>query len=308
MKKVINLLLCGLMGGGLFLQAGEVKAQASEEKLGWQLGAQAWTFRTHTFTATLDTIQSIGLKYVQAFPGQKLGGAMEGTMDYKMSAEKRKQVLDLLKSKGIKMVSFGVTGADNESDWRKLFEFAQAMKLQSIAVEPSYKDMPLVSRLADEFKVNVAIHNHPQPTLYWSPDTVLKYTSGLSKRIGVNADIGHWVRAGLDPVESLKKFQGRIFALHFKDLDRKPSDEMLQKLGALPAGSGFTPELIQLLQNGPHDVVWGTGVSRIKEVMAELKRQGYKGPIFAEYEHNWGKNAGEVKESTVYFRKVAQQL
>jgi sugar phosphate isomerase/epimerase len=307
MKKLRRILFCAFTTGVLAYST-DLQAQQPEEKHGWQLGAQAWTFRTHTFAQTLDTISSIGLKYVQAFPTQKIGGGMEGTMDYHMPPEKRKQILDLLKSKGIKMVSYGVTGADNEGDWKKLFEFASSMGLESIAVEPSYKDMPLVSKLADEYKVNVAIHNHPQPTLYWNPDTVLKHISGLSKRIGVNADIGHWVRSGLDPVESMKKFQGRIYALHFKDLDRKPSEEMLKTLSALPAGSGFTRELIQMLQSGPHDVIWGTGVSNIKGVMAELKRQGFKGPVFAEYEYNWGKNAGEVKASAAYFRTVAQTL
>ncbi len=307
MKKSARILFCAVLTA-LLAGSAELKAQAPEEKLDWQLGAQAWTFRTHTFTETLDTIRAIGLKYVQAFPGQKLGGRMEGTMDYKMSAAQRKQVLALLKQKGIKMVSFGVTGADNEADWRKLFEFASAMGLQSVAVEPGYQNMPLVSKLADEFRVNVAIHNHPQPTLYWSPDTVLKYTAGLSKRIGVNADIGHWVRSGLDPVACLKKFEGRIFALHFKDLDRKPSEEMLKTLRSLPAGSGFTKELIEALQTGPHDVIWGTGVSDIRGVMAELKRQHFKGPVFAEYEHNWGKNAGEVKASAAYFRSVVNTL
>ena len=301
-------MLLGCLTAILLLGTNRLLAQAPEEKLGWRLGAQAWTFRTHTFAETLDTIKSIGLKYVQAFPGQKLGGGLEGTMDYHMDAVKRKQIQDLLNAKGIKMISFGVTGADNENDWRKLFEFAQGMKLQSIAVEPNYKDMQLVSKLADEFKVNVAIHNHPIPTKYWSPDTVLKYTAGLSKRIGVNADIGHWVRSGLDPVACLKKFQGRIYALHFKDLDRKPSEDMLKSLAAVPPGNGFPKELIDLLQKGPHDVIWGKGVSDIAGVMQELKRQGYKGPIFAEYEYNWGKNAGEVKDSAKYFRSVAAKL
>lgn len=303
-KRIFSRCLLAILFTGTITSS----AQTPEDKLGWKLGAQAWTFRTHTFTETLDTLKSIGLHYVQAFPGQKLGGDLEGTMDYHMDAQQRKKILDLLKKKGIQMISFGVTGADNESDWRKLFEFAKGMNLQSIAVEPAYKDMPLVSKLADEFKVNVAIHNHPQPTLYWSPDTVLKYTAGLSKRIGINGDIGHWVRSGIDPVEALKKFEGRVFALHFKDLDKKPSEEMLKTLSSLPPGGGFPKELIEQLQKGPHDVVWGTGVSNISGVMKELKRQGFKGPIFAEYEYNWGKNAGEVKESAKYFRSVAATL
>lgn len=296
----------GLLVACLGLQVNLAKAQSSaEEKLGWQLGAQAWTFRMSTFAETLDTLNQIGLKYVQAFPNQKIGGGIEGNMDFRMDASKRQQVLDMLKKKGIKMVSFGVTGANTESDWKQLFEFAKGMGLQSIATEPDPKFMPLIGQLADEYQINVAIHNHPRPTRYWSPDTVLKYL-GSSKRIGVNADIGHWVRSGLDPVECLKKFQGRIFALHFKDLNEKPSAEILAAQAA--TGEDSMKALREMMGKGPHDVHWGQGVSNIAGSMKELKRQGFKGPIFVEYEYNWGKNAKDVDASVKYFRSVAKKM
>ncbi|WP_423149312.1 sugar phosphate isomerase/epimerase family protein [Rubrolithibacter danxiaensis] len=282
-------------------------AQRPESKLGWQLGAQAWTFRQSTFAETLDTLKSIEVDYLQGFNGQKLGGGIDGNMDFHMDAATREKVLELLKQKGIKMVSFGVVSANSDDDWRQLFEFIKGMGLKQFATEPDPKFIPLVAKLADEYEINVAIHDHPRPTRYWSPDTVLKYI-GASKRLGACADIGHWVRSGLDPVQCLKKLEGHIFELHFKDLDRKPSEEMLKTLAAIPAGGQWPKEVFELLEKGPHDVHWGNGVSNISGVMKELKRQGFKGPIFAEYEYNWGKNAADVAASAKYFRSVAKKL
>ena len=37
----------------------------------------------------------------------------------------------------------------------------------------------------------------------------MKVCEGRSDRIGACADIGHWYRSGLVPVECLKKLQGR---------------------------------------------------------------------------------------------------
>jgi hypothetical protein len=40
----------------------------------------------------------------------------------------------------------------------------------------------------------------------------------------------------------------------------------------------------------------------------ELKRQKFKGPIFAEYEYNWMNNAPEIAESLKYVREVAKTI
>ena len=65
----------------------------------------------------------------------------------------------------------------------------------------------------------------------------MKVCKDRSKRIGACADTGHWLRSGLNPLECLKKLEGRIISLHFKDLNEK----------------------------GPsaHDVPWETGVCNV---------------------------------------------
>lgn len=264
------------------LGTGELFAQNPEVKLGWELGAQSYTFNRFTFLQALDKIDSCGLKFVEGFPGQTIGGDIEGKMDFKMEPAKREQILKKLKDKGIRMVAFGVVNANSEAEWDQLFQFAKAMGIQNITSEPKESDIPLLSTLCDKYKVNLAIHNHPNPSHYWSPEIVLNAIKGHSERIGACADIGHWVRSGLDPVECLKKLEGHIKGSHMKDLHMKAREG--------------------------HDVPWGTGVSNIDGVIEELKRQKFKGVISAEYEHNWLNNAPEVAESAKNFRAMVSKL
>lgn len=257
--------------------------KAPEHKLGWKLGSQAYTFKLYTFAQAIKKIDSCNLRYVEAYPGQQIGGGIEGTMTPDMDPAKRKAVLEMLKANDVKVVAFGVASANTEADWIKLFDFCKAMGIQTITSEPKEKDIPLLSKLADQYEINVAIHNHPEPSHYWNPDIVLNAIKGQSKRIGACADIGHWVRSGLDPVECLKKLEGHVLHSHMKDLHIKGK--------------------------GGHDVHWGEGVCNIAGVIGELKRQGFKGAISAEYEYNWQGNSKDVAQSVLNFRElVAKNL
>lgn len=252
-----------------------------EAKLGWNLGSQAYTFRLFTFFDAVRKIDSCNLRYVEAFPGQEIGGGIAGKMGPDMDDASRKAVLEMLKAKNVKVIAFGVTGAGSEAEWVKLFEFAKAMGIQTITSEPEEKFIPFISTLCDKYQINLAIHNHPNPSHYWNPDIVLNAIKGQSKRIGACADIGHWVRSGLDPVACLKSLEGHVLHSHMKDLHEKGK--------------------------GGHDVHWGEGVSNIPGVIAELKRQNFKGGISAEYEYNWQSNSQDVAASVVNFRNIVKQ-
>ena len=249
----------------------------------WKLAVQAWTFRNFTFVDALDKIDSCGVKYVEAFPTQEVGGGIEGKMDYNMSAPTRQKILNILRAKGIVLVSYGVVSPKTDSEWIQLFQFAKAMHIQNIVSEPKEEQIPLISKLCDEYKINVAIHNHPKPSHYWNPDIVLAAIKGSGTRIGACADVGHWVRSGLDPIECLKKLEGHVIEFHMKDLNEK---------GVRSA----------------HDLPWGIGISNIAAIMQEMKRQNFKGVISIEYEYDWDNNVPEVKASAAYFNKIVKGL
>lgn len=250
-----------------------------EDKAGWKLGSQAYSFRLFTFAEALHKIDSCGLKYVEAFPGQTIGGGLEGKMDFKMDAATRQAVKKLVKDKGLTIVAYGVVTPKSDEDWTALFEFAKDMGVININSEPSAAQVPLVRKLAEQYKITVALHNHPKPSRYWHPDTVLAAIGG-SKYMASCADIGHWVRSGLDPVACLKQLDGHVRGMHFKDVKKDTPDGRY------------------------HDVIWGTGDCKVDQVIAEMKRQKFKGPISVEYEYHWENNGPEIAESVKNFREI----
>jgi sugar phosphate isomerase/epimerase len=250
--------------------------------LGWEVGFQAYTFNRFTLAEALAKGDSIGLKSVEAYPGQEIGGGIEGTTLFTMDQATRDKVKELLAAREMKLNAYGVAGPEDSAEWKQLFDFAKDMGIGVITAEPRFDQLDLVAQLCDEYGIKVAIHNHPSPSLYWNPDTVLEALDGRTANLGVCADIGHWIRSGLDPIECLKKLEGRIIILHFKDLNEK------------------APEA--------HDVPWGTGVANVPAVLAELKRQGFRGLFDIEYEHNWDNSGPEVKQCVDNFYKMVAEL
>lgn len=277
MKKQLRLMT--VLGFAVLATGIAAYAQQPEKKLGWYLSTQTYTFNRFTFFEAVDKTLEAGLNSVEAYPGQKLGGGLEGTMDYKMDAAQRKAILRALKKKKVKLCAFGVVSGKTEEEWKQIFEFAKAMGVKVINSEPDEKFMPLIGQLANQYKIKLGVHNHPQPSHYWDPQVVLAAVAKAnSPYVGACADVGHWVRSGLDPVASLRQYEGHLVSLHFKDLAEK--------------------------SRKAHDVHWGTGVCNVEALIAELKRQGFKGNISAEYEHNWENNVGDVAESVKNFREI----
>ena len=256
--------------------------QQALDKLGWRLGCQAWTFRKLTLFETLDLLNQLGIRYVELYPGQALSpGHKDVKFDHNSPGEYVEQVIQKLKDTNVTAVSYGVvTIGNDEAGARKVFDFAKKLGLENVVSEPPEKAFDMLDKLTGEYGINLAIHDHPKPSHYWNPDAVLKVVEGRSKRIGACADVGHWYRSGLVPVECVKKLDGRIIESHFKDVDENKED-----------------------------VVWGTGKVDDKGCLEELKRQGAK-PFFAiEYEKGEGDELiANVSKSVDNFSAMVAEL
>jgi len=250
-----------MIAAALLVATLSVRESAVAEGLNWRLGAQAYTFRRMTFFEAVDRISELGMKYVEMYSDQRIGEDINAKTNPGMSDEVMDKVKARLASRGVTVVCYGVVALPgDEQKCRHTFEWAKKMGIETITAEPDPKDLPMIDKLAQEYGINVALHNHPQASRasqYWHPDRVIEACKGRSKRIGACVDTGHWKRSGLDPVEGLRKLEGRIICLHFKDL-RKGSD-----------------------------VPWGTGECDAAGMLAELKRQGFEGVFCMEYESHW---------------------
>jgi len=253
----------------------------------WKLGMQAYSFNRFTFFEAVDKNKALEMKYIECYPGQTLSKEKPGVkVDHNMSSADRKLMLQKLSDSGVKLMNYGVVGLpNNEAECRKVFDFAKEMGIETIVSEPPEDAFELIDKLCEEYKINVAIHNHPKPSHYWNPDTVLKVCEGRSKRIGACADTGHWMRSSVDPLEAIKKLGAakRIISLHFKDLN-------------------------EFGNRGAHDVIWGTGAGQVRAILAELDRQKFEGVFSIEYEHNWLNSMPEISGCVAFFRKTAADL
>lgn len=295
MKTAARLL--PLLSVALSLVASTASAQSAAEQLGWKLAIHSYTFQKYSILEAIDKTAAIGVKHMSIsgsvnLPDGKGGFAKASTVG--ISDQDAAMIQAHLKEKGIdpQFVNMGVVkpGID-EAESRKIFEGAKRLGIDTLVAEPEAHNkmeelgpvMDVVEKLAKEYNIKVAIHNHPGPkNFYWNPDTILAAVKGRSPLLGACADVGHWVRSGLDPVECLKKLEGRVITLHFKDLNEP----------GLKA----------------HDVPWGTGISNARAMLAELKRQGFKGAICVEYEYNWENSSPEIAQSAKWFNATCEEL
>jgi sugar phosphate isomerase/epimerase len=253
---------------------------AASEKLGMKLSLQCWTFNRLTFFETVDKAAEMGIKYLEIYPGQTLEPGSKEKISSSMSDEVAEKVKKkLADAGGLKLVAYGVAPIPtDEKGARKTFEWAKKMGLSVLVTETTPNDIH--DKLAQEYNIRIALHNHPAT---WPPDKVLQASKDHCKLIGSCSDTGHWMRAGFVPVDTLRKLEGRVEHLHFKDLND--------------------------FGKGVHDVPWGTGKGNVKGMLEELKRQGYKGYLSIEYEYGDLKHlADAVPKCIEYFDKTMAEL
>jgi sugar phosphate isomerase/epimerase len=259
------------------------KGAPHAEQLGWRLGCSSYCFQLFTLFEAIEKTASLGLKYIDIYTGQKLGGKFgDAIVKPGLAKEHEDALRKKLADHGLTVPNYATMEyPQGEEQWRKLFDWLKHINIGTFITEPPDDErvLDMVDRLCNEYQVNLAIHNHPKPSHYWNPDTVLRVVKGRSRRIGACADTGHWKRSGFDPVECLKKLEGRVICFHFKDLVKEG--------------------------NGYHDVPWGTGVCNVRGLLEEAHRQRLKAVFSFEYEYHWENSLPEIAKSVEYFDTIA---
>lgn len=258
------------------------KTDSSNVTANWKIGVQMWTFRMFTFAEALDKVDSAGVKYIEAFWGQPLGAGSKDSFGINMSDKSKDLVKKLLSDKGIHIEAMGVISPKTREDWKKAFDLAKEFGLSYITAEPRKDQWDMVDSMAGSCGIKIAIHDHPKPDMYWSPDSVLAAMQG-HPNIGACADLGHWARNGVNPVDALKKLEGHVYGVHLKDIT---------KFGQVDAA----------------DTVVGKGVIDFPPIFQELKRQHFSGMFSIEHESNWYHSLPDVIETVKFYNDQVAKL
>lgn len=249
---------------------------------GFAVGCQAYTFNRFSVFEAIEKTAQAGGKCIEFYPGQKLSQEEPSVKwDHHASDETIQKVKDQLAKHHLRAVNYGVVGAKDEAEWRQVFEFAKKLGLYGITTE-GVGDLDLIEKLVKEFDIRVGIHEHARrandPSYkVWDPKYVLSVVKDRDRRIGACADTGHWATSGLQPLDCIKLLKGRIMSCHLKE--RTTIGKQLP------------------------DAIFGTGVSNIKGILDELKRQGFDGNISIEYENNWEHSVPDVAQCIEFIRR-----
>ena len=260
-------------------------AVRAQEKLGWRLGIEAYTFHKFTFFETIDKTADLGLSCVGGLSFQKVSAAMPKNFDPDLTDAELEAVRLKLAERGVRLVTYYLQEIpDEEQACRKIFEFGRKLGIETFMTEPKLEALERIDRFCNQYGIKVALHNHDQKAspAYWSPEAVLRACQGRSPLIGACADLGYWMRSGIDPVEGLRKLGDRLITLQMHDLHA-------------PGPDG-------------HDVPWGTGVGRSAEVFAEMRRLGQR-PILIglEYSYDWYESLPKIEQCIRFFNQVTRE-
>ena len=223
----------------------------------WKFGIALWTFHTVDFPQSLDKVDSAGLKYIEPNTFHKAGAELKDSIIGQLSPAGIDKLKSMITEKGLTCESLYIVGDSTLKSWVKQFDIAKQLGVKFVTTEPPLNMWDQIDSLAGAYGMKVAIHEHWRGfSHYWNPDTTLMALKGHAN-FGVCADLGHWPKSGIDPLDAVKKLSGHIIAIHLKDI-----------------AAYNDPKL--------RDVPVGTGVVKFPEIFAELKKQNFDGHIYIE--------------------------
>jgi len=261
----------------------ELRAQ---ETLGWRLGVEAYTFHKYTFFEAVDKTAELGLPYIGGLSFQKVSADIPKNMNLQLSTADLAAIRRKLDEAGVRLLTYYIQSIPgDDAGCRKVFEFGRRLGIETFMTEPAPEALDTIERFCDEYDIKGGLHNHgpKQSPIYWSPEGILKVCKGRSPRIGACADLGYWMRAGIDPIAALRLLKDRIITLQMHDLHE------------------ISPE--------GHDVPWGTGAGASEAIFREIHRLGIRPVMFGlEYSYDWLDSMPEARDCVRFFNTITTQL
>jgi sugar phosphate isomerase/epimerase len=224
------------------------------------------------------------------FAPAELAGDAEGKREW--AIEQMKCSAKAAKNLGLKVVN-GFTGS---SIWHCLYSFPPVSKEM---IDEGFKDFAkLWNPILDVFKdcgVKFALEVHPTEIAF-DIVTAKRALEAIDNRpeFGFNFDPSHLLWQGMNPAKFIQEFPDRIYHVHMKDA-----------AVTLDGRSGILSSHLDFGQPGRG---WdfrslGHGQVDFEEIIRELNRIGYNGPLSVEWEDCGMEREYGAKEACEFVRK-----
>ncbi|AAK90809.1 MULTISPECIES: TIM barrel protein [Agrobacterium] len=173
----------------------------------------------------------------------------------------------------------------------------RAPRLDDAAWAGMMNNIRAISELArDKYGVRATIHPHAGGYIEFE-DEIARLAADIPQEVaGFCLDTGHTWYAGMDPVETLRKYADRLDYIHFKDIDKAVFDRIMG-------------EHIRFFEACGQGVMCpiGNGCIDYPAIRALLDELGYEGFITVEQERdprNAGGSLADVKLSRDYLKSA----
>jgi inosose dehydratase len=248
---------------------------AHDEFRGLKMGMTSYTLRKYKLEEVIELTKQAGVKYISL---------KEVHLALKTSREQRQAVRRKIEDAGLVLLGGGVIYMkNNEAEIRNAFEYARDAGMPTIVCAPDPAALDTVEKMAKEFDLRIAIHNHgPGDSRYPSPLDILPLIKDRDPRMGICIDVGHTVRLDQDPVEVIQKCADRLYDFHMKDVTSATAK------GAATAV--------------------GRGIIDIVGVLRALVKMKFQYHVALEYEAEGENPMPGVHESYAYMRGVLAAL
>lgn len=158
----------------------------------------------------------------------------------KATADERSERLRMLSDAGIAAYGAGPIYIGNADEMKRRFDYAAALGVPTLVGVPfrpgedgsvawgrqrsSRALCELASRLADEYKIDFAIHNHGKdpkygvPTLFPTPASAFEMVRDLSPRMGLCMDVAYTFSDGFDVAAEIRAYASRLYDVHLRNI------------------------------------------------------------------------------------------
>ena len=178
--------------------------------------------------------KDLQLHYLELTPSQiRLRAVAQGSnQGPAATAAEARALRTHLNDAGITPSAWGpiaLTGTD--TDLRQLFELASELGVPNLTAITQADHLDALEKLADEYKVRVAIHNNAPGSSFSNIADVVTALTERGANVGACLDVGNAIRASQDPAAALRTLGSKTFGVHVKSVASRDPDSDVVELG-----------------------------------------------------------------------------